>query len=73
MGLRGLTLRTASVSTKHANFIQGSDGGRAADVLELIELVRTRVADETAPCVAQRGSSRRFAAVTIDDGIRVLL
>ena len=47
VGLRGMRLRTASVSDKHANFIQGSDGGRAADVLELIELVRARVAEQT--------------------------
>ncbi len=47
VGLRGLTLGTASVSNKHANFIQGSDGGRASDVRALIDLVRDRVAAET--------------------------
>jgi UDP-N-acetylmuramate dehydrogenase len=46
-GLRGLRLGTAHVSDKHANFIQADDGGRAADVLALVELVRARVADET--------------------------
>ncbi|CAB4878421.1 unannotated protein [freshwater metagenome] len=47
VGLRGFTLGTASVSDKHANFIQGSDGGCAADVRALIELVRQRVAAQT--------------------------
>ncbi|MCU1393023.1 MAG: murB [Ilumatobacteraceae bacterium] len=47
VGLRGFTYGTAAVSDKHANFIQGSDGGTAADVLALIELVRARVAAET--------------------------
>jgi len=43
-GLKGLRVGTASVSTKHANFIQADDGGRADDVhalmLEVIERVR---------------------------------
>jgi UDP-N-acetylmuramate dehydrogenase len=47
VGLRGFTLGTASVSSKHANFIQSSEGGTSADVVALIELVRRRVADET--------------------------
>jgi len=47
VGLRGTVLRTASVSDKHANFIQGGEGGLAADVVELIEFVRARVAAET--------------------------
>ncbi len=47
LGLRGHRLGTATVSEKHANFIQGGEEGRAADVLALIELVRRRVAEET--------------------------
>lgn len=47
MGMRGLRLGTAHVSEKHANFIQASDGGRAADVRALMELVREKVAAET--------------------------
>jgi UDP-N-acetylmuramate dehydrogenase len=47
VGLRGFQLGTAYVSDKHANFIQGSDGGCAADVRALIELVKHRVAAET--------------------------
>ena len=46
-GLRGLRHGTAEVSTKHANFIQADDGGRADDVRELMDIVRTRVADAT--------------------------
>ena len=47
VGLRGYRLGTATVSEKHANFIQGAEGGLAADVLALIDLVRARVAEET--------------------------
>lgn len=47
VGLRGRRLGSAHVSDKHANFIQADDGGRAADVLALIEVVRARVAAET--------------------------
>jgi UDP-N-acetylmuramate dehydrogenase len=47
LGLRGLRIGTAHVSDKHANFIQADDGGRAADVRAVIELVRDRVASET--------------------------
>lgn len=47
LGLRGLRHGTATVSDKHANFIQGSDGGSADDVRELIEVVRAKVAAET--------------------------
>lgn len=47
LGMRGFTIGTACVSDKHANFIQGSDGGFAADVRAVMEHVRTRVATET--------------------------
>jgi UDP-N-acetylmuramate dehydrogenase len=47
VGLRGLTMGTAQVSLKHANFIQGSEHGRAADVHALIEHVRNRVFKES--------------------------
>ncbi len=36
-GLKGVEMGTASVSAKHANFIQASAGGRADDVARLIE------------------------------------
>jgi UDP-N-acetylmuramate dehydrogenase len=42
-GLRGHRLGTATVSDKHANFIQADDGGRADDVLALMTYVRERV------------------------------
>jgi UDP-N-acetylmuramate dehydrogenase len=47
LGLRGLTIGSASVSDKHANFVQAEDGGRAADVRAVIEHVRGVVARET--------------------------
>jgi UDP-N-acetylmuramate dehydrogenase len=42
-GAKGVRVGTASVSTKHANFIQADDGGRADDVAALMRLVRERV------------------------------
>ncbi|HSP27020.1 MAG TPA: UDP-N-acetylmuramate dehydrogenase [Ilumatobacteraceae bacterium] len=42
-GLRGHRLGTATVSDKHANFIQADDGGLADDVLALMTHVRARV------------------------------
>jgi UDP-N-acetylmuramate dehydrogenase len=47
LGLRGLRVGSAHVSEKHANFIQASEGGTAADVRALIEVVRDRVASST--------------------------
>jgi UDP-N-acetylmuramate dehydrogenase len=47
VGLRGFRMRTAYVSDKHANFIQGTEGGSARDVHDLIELVRRVVAERT--------------------------
>lgn len=47
LGLRGLTVGGAQVSNKHANFIQAEPGALAADVHDLIELVRQRVAAAT--------------------------
>lgn len=46
LGLRGLRIGTAWVSEKHANFIQASEGGSAADVRAVMEAVRTRVEAE---------------------------
>ena len=42
-GCRGLRRGTAVVSEKHANFVQADPGGRAGDVLELMQEVRARV------------------------------
>jgi UDP-N-acetylmuramate dehydrogenase len=45
-GLRGHRRGSAFVSPKHANFVQVDDGGTAADVLALIEEVRSTVAQQ---------------------------
>lgn len=42
-GAKGLRLGTAMVSTRHANFIQADEGGRADDVHALMTEVRRRV------------------------------
>jgi len=46
LGLRGLRIGTAEVSTKHANFIQCDEGGSAEDVADLMAEVRERVHNE---------------------------
>lgn len=42
-GLKGLRAGGAEVSDRHANFIVSQPGGKAADVLQLIEQVRLKV------------------------------
>ena len=46
-GLRGLRIGSAEVSTKHANFIQADDGGRALDVVRVMAEVKKRVLEAT--------------------------
>jgi UDP-N-acetylmuramate dehydrogenase len=46
-GLKGFRIGTASVSMKHANFIQADDGGSADDVARVVESVRRAVAAHT--------------------------
>lgn len=46
-GLRGFRIGSAMVSTKHANFIQADEGGRAEDVFAVMSHVRRVVADKT--------------------------
>jgi len=46
-GLKGLRVGTASVSTKHANFIQADEGGSADDVVALMDRVRAIVLERT--------------------------
>lgn len=46
-GLGGFRIGTAMVSTKHANFIQADEGGRAEDVFAVMSHVRRVVADQT--------------------------
>jgi UDP-N-acetylmuramate dehydrogenase len=47
IGLRGHRIGSASVSDKHANFIQADVDGSANDVVDLMKFVRQRVLDET--------------------------
>ncbi len=44
-GLKGLRLGSASVSPKHANFVQADPGGSADDVYRLVRAVQYGVAD----------------------------
>lgn len=44
-GLKGFRIGTASVSAKHANFIQADPGGRAEHVLAVMDAVRAKVAE----------------------------
>lgn len=46
-GLRGLRRGTATVSEKHANFIQADENGTAGDVRDLMRHVRTEVERST--------------------------
>lgn len=46
-GCKGLRVGTASVSTKHANFIQAEPGGSADDVARLMDAVRRRVLEHS--------------------------
>jgi UDP-N-acetylmuramate dehydrogenase len=46
-GLKGARVGGAEISPVHANFIVNRGGARAADVLALIELARTRVRERT--------------------------
>jgi UDP-N-acetylmuramate dehydrogenase len=47
VGAKGLRVGTAEVSTKHANFIQADEGGRADDVAAVMAEVRRRVREAT--------------------------
>lgn len=47
VGAKGLRVGSAEVSTKHANFIQADEGGRADDVLALMREVQRRVREAT--------------------------
>ena len=45
-GAKGLRIGSAEVSPKHANFIQSDEGGRAADIVEVMREVRRLVMAE---------------------------
>ncbi len=59
-GLKGLRIGQAQISPDHANFIVNLGGARAADVLALVALARTRVAAATG--VAMRAEVRYLNA-----------
>jgi UDP-N-acetylmuramate dehydrogenase len=44
-GLKGLTIGGAQVSEKHANFIVNRGNAKAADVLQLMEIIKEKVLD----------------------------
>ncbi|MCI4354713.1 MAG: hypothetical protein L3K06_05045, partial [Thermoplasmata archaeon] len=46
LGLKGTRRGGAVVSDRHANFVVNEGGARAADVIEILDLVRERVARE---------------------------
>lgn len=46
-GLKGLRVGSATVSAKHANFVQADEAGSADDVMALIQEVRRRVEERT--------------------------
>jgi UDP-N-acetylmuramate dehydrogenase len=47
VGMKGFRIGTASVSTKHANFIQADEHGSADDVLAVLHAVREAVRERT--------------------------
>ena len=68
IGLRGVRLGTASVSTKHANFIQSDEGGSADDVFALMAMVRERVERETGFALRSEIRLVGFADRGVQDG-----
>lgn len=65
-GLKGLRVGTASVSTKHANFIQADEGGRADDVRALMRTVVVRVQERTGVTLRPETRCVGFPADTLD-------
>lgn len=66
LGLRGLRMGAATVSEKHANFIQADENGSADDVLRLMMVVRERVAAATG--FTLRSEIRLVGFEGVDDG-----
>ena len=66
VGLRGMRIGTAFVSDKHANFIQGTEGGTALDVLRVIEEVRRVVAERTGYVLRSEVRLVGFDRATVD-------
>ena len=44
-GLKGTRVGGAEVSQRHANFIVAAEGATSQDVLRLIDMIRSRVAE----------------------------
>ena len=66
-GCKGLRRGTAEVSTKHANFIQVDDGGRADDVFALMLEVQRRVESATGVRLAAETRMIGFPQRLVDE------
>ncbi len=73
VGVKGLRVGTAQVSTKHANFIQADDGGRADDVYALMGEVHERVRAATGVALRPETRCVGFPTRTLDWRWRVEL
>jgi UDP-N-acetylmuramate dehydrogenase len=69
-GAKGLRLGTASVSTKHANFIQADEGGSADDVWRLMTRVRSLVEAATGVRLATELRLVGFEDEVAPEGVR---
>ncbi|HNJ98567.1 MAG TPA: UDP-N-acetylmuramate dehydrogenase [Ilumatobacteraceae bacterium] len=73
LGLKGRRVGGAWVSEKHANFIQAGPDATAADVRELMEIVRAEVAEHTGIVMRSEIRLIGFADVADDAGVGVLV
>ena len=64
-GLKGRRFGTAEVSSKHANFIQASDGGSADDVHRLMQVVADEV--QRTSGIELHSEIRRIGFEPLDD------
>lgn len=69
-GYRGLRIGTASVSDKHANFIQADDGASASDIWSLILEVRARIFHDYGVVLHPEVQVAGFSAVLPDLPLR---
>ncbi|HUY43232.1 MAG TPA: UDP-N-acetylmuramate dehydrogenase [Acidimicrobiales bacterium] len=63
-GAKGLRHASASVSEKHANFIQADAGGRAGDVFALINIVASMVLENTGVALRRENRLLGFGEAT---------
>ncbi|MFM7687154.1 MAG: UDP-N-acetylmuramate dehydrogenase [Actinomycetota bacterium] len=73
LGLRGLRIGGASVSEKHANFVQAGPGATAADVRAVIEHVRALVHERSGHLLRSEVRLVGFADVPTETGDGVVL